>query len=264
MKRTAIISTTFSLATLAAATLAVTLPLLAKDEEPRGNASSPSLDSVDSVLDRLERRLLDQEADGLTFGERNEPPPAMQPADQGAKYKYEGKGGDAAIKASTTERDQMASLGAAVAELETQVDQLASNVQKTKQAILDEASMDNFVAIEAELGETDAAAIKTLNIKLDGYPVYELHEASGLWLPSKAVPLYSGPLQPGAHRVDLEARIVVRHNQSLPMNADVYRFVNKSFDINVPGGTSNTRYVIAIKPPAKLEEQADAVIKEID
>jgi len=256
MKRTAAITTT-----LALATLSVTVPLVAKDD---------SLNSVDSVLDRLERRLLDQEADGLTFGERNEPPPPMQPKDETARYKYESDGTHSkdgranAIRASTTEREQMSALNAAVTELETQVDQLASNVQKTKQAILDEASMDNFVAIEAELGETDAAAIKTLNIKLDGYPVYELQEASGLWLPSKAVPLYAGPLQPGAHRIDLEARIVVRHKQSLPMNGDVYRFINKSFEISVPGGTSNTRYVIAIKPPAKLEEQADAVIKEID
>jgi hypothetical protein len=230
----------------------------------RALAKGDELGNVDSVLDRLEKRLLDQEADGLSFDEKNAPPPAAEPTGATTKYRFDGKGkGSAArVTATTDEREQMGALSNAVKDLENQVDQLAANVQKTKQSILDEASIDNFVDIQAELSETDTASIKTLNIKLDGYPVYELHEASGLWLPSKGVPLYAGPLQPGAHRLDLEARIVVRHKDGMPMNADVYRFVNKTFEMSIPGGTKKSRYTITIKPPVKVEDQADAVMKE--
>lgn len=244
------ISVIFSI--LLAALFVQATPVLAKDDD---------LGNVNTVLDRLERRLLDQEADGLTFDEKTQPPPSIESEDGGTSYKFENKG-KGKVSGTTSEREHMASLAGAITELESQVDQLASNVQKTKQSILDEASIDNFVSIEAQLNETDAAAIKSINIKLDGYPVYELHDASGLWLPSKAVPLYAGPLQPGAHRLDLEARIVVRHQKGMPMNADVYRFINKSFELSVPGGTNKSRYVITIKPPTKIDEQADAVIKE--
>ena len=228
-------------------------------------ARDGNLGNVDAVLDRLEQRLLDQEADGLTFGERAGATKGKDETEApSARYRFDTKG---QVNATTGEREQMRSIANALTELETQVDQLASNVQKTKQSILDEASIDNFVAIEAALEDTDKASIKTLNIKLDGYPVYELNEASGLWLPSKAVPLYAGPLQPGSHRLDLEARVIMRHQSTesaLPMNGDVYRFINKSFDLNIPGGSSKARYVITIQPPANLEETADAVMKEVN
>src|SRR5262249_59557781 len=129
------------------------------------------------------------------------------------------------------------------------VDQLASNVQKTKQGILDDAKIDNYVSLEANLADTDAAALKNLSVKLDGYAVYELSDASGLWMPSKTVPLYAGPLQPGVHRLHLEARLVMRHKPGVPLNNDVYRFVNRTFDLNVGRGAHNPRHVIASTPP---------------
>ena len=156
----------------------------------------------------------------------------------------------------------MKNLAKVVTELEGQVDQLTSSVQKTKQSILDDAAVDNFVTFEAALSDSESASIKTLNVKLDGYSLYELSESSGLWMPTKSVPLYAGPLQPGNHRLDLEARLVMRHKKSLPMNGDVYRFVNKSFDVAVGSGTASNRYTITITPPEKIDGTADAVIKE--
>ncbi len=216
------------------------------------------LNQVDTILDRLEKRLLDQEADGLSFGEKEAIDGTVgyeKPAD--AKF----KGKKVHVDASTESQDRMKSLAKVVADLEGQVDQLASSVQKTKQGILDDSAVDNFVTFEAQLADTEAASIKTLNVKLDGYPLYELSEASGLWMPSKSVPLYAGPLQPGNHRIDLEARIVVKHKKALPMNGDIYRFVNKSFDVAIGSGTSNNRYVITITPPEKLDGTADATMK---
>lgn len=221
--------------------------------------SEPSdLNQVDSILDRLEKRLLDQEADGLSFGEK-EAIDGTVGYEKSADAKFKGK--KVQVDASTESQDRMKSLAKVVADLEGQVDQLASSVQKTKQGILDDSAVDNFVTFEAQLADTEAASIKTLNVKLDGYPLYELSEASGLWMPSKSVPLYAGPLQPGNHRVDLEARIVVKHKKALPMNGDIYRFVNKSFDVAVGSGTSNNRYVITITPPEKLDGTADATMK---
>lgn len=214
---------------------------------------------VDSVLDRLERRLLDQESDGITFSERTKPKELDDDGKPVTRYEYTKRD---KIGGTTREQESLKSLGAAVAELEQQVDLFASSVQKTKQSILDEAHVDNFITFEASLHDTDAAAITAISVKIDGFGVYELKEAAGIWMPSNLVPLYAGPLKPGNHRVDLEARIVIKPKKSLPMNGDVYRFVNKSFDVAVPGGTRTTKYVISISPPEKQDGKADATMKE--
>lgn len=207
--------------------------------------------NVDQILDRLEKRLLDEEADGLTFGEKA-PPPVLEKKSPGgvSTYRFEKP---AAVQVSPPAMDDLKSLTAKVTDLENQVDKLADDIQKTKQSIVDDATIDNYFTLEANVTDTDAAAVKNLTVKLDGFPVYEINDAAGLWLPAKSVPLYAGPLQPGTHRLDLEARLVMRAKSGLPVNSEVYRFINKTFDLTVGSGTNNSRWVIAIKPPEKLE-----------
>lgn len=226
---------------------------------PDARAQDEAAKHVDSVLDRLEKRLLDQEGDGLTFSERTNPKSLDGDGKPTTKYEFTKR---EKIGGTTKTQESLKSLTSAVAELESQVDQFASNVQKTKQSILDDAHIDNFITFEAALADTDAAAIAAIVVKLDGYGVYELKEAAGIWMPSHLVPLYAGPLKPGNHRVDVEARIMIKPKKSLPMNGDSYRFVNKTFDVTVPGGTRTTRYVISITPPEKQDGQADATMKE--
>jgi hypothetical protein len=220
-------------------------------------AQDEAAQHVDSVLDRLEKRLLDQESDGLTFGEKTSPK-AME-GEAATKYDFTKR---QKVVGSTKSQESLKSIGSAVAELETQVDQFSANVQKTKQSILDEAHIDNFITFEATLADTDAAAITAIAVKLDGFGVYELKEAAGIWMPSVLVPLYAGPLKPGNHRVDVEARIVVKPKKALPMNGDVYRFVNKTFDVAIPGGAKTSRYILSITPPEGADGKPDATLKE--
>jgi len=225
------------------------------------SAHGAALKAVDTVLDRLEKRLLDQEADGLTFGERQNDPSFLRvPEEAAPKKSY--RFGSSRIEANPKEIERLKDVGKLVGDLESQVDQLASNVQKTKQSVVDDAAIDNFVTLAAQLGDTDAAAIKNLTIKLDGFELYALSDSSGLWLPSKNLPIYAGPLQPGTHRIDLEVRLVMRQVQDLPLNGDIYRFISKTFDITVAGARGNARYMIAIKAPEKLGDTADATLKE--
>ena len=229
---------------------------------PHARAQDEAATRVDSVLDRLERRLLDQESDGLTVGEKTQAPFGATNGDTDGPASQINIKKKTKIEATTPQRDAMKDLGQAIAALDAEVDQYASGIQKTKQAILDEAHIDNFITVDAKLTDTDVAAITTLTVRVDGFAVYELKESSGLWLPSNMVPLYAGPLKPGNHRIDLEARIVMKPKKALPMNGDVYRFVNKSFDLSIPGGAKTAKYTISIFPPEKLDGTADAVIKE--
>jgi ribosome-associated translation inhibitor RaiA len=216
---------------------------------------------VDTILDRLEKRLLDQEADGVTFSDRNGDLNFLkQPVDTKAK-KYQFKGGK--IEATAPEKDRLKAIEVLVADLERQVDALAAKVQKTKQSLIDDATLNNSIAVDAQIDGVDKATIKSMRIRLDGYELYSISDTSGLWLPSKVVPIYSGPLQPGSHRLDLEVRLMLRTNPDLPLNTDLYRFVSKSFTMTVAGGSTQSRYVIAIKAPESIDDSADASLKEM-
>lgn len=221
-------------------------------------AQKADVSQVDAILDRLERRLLDQESEGLTFSEKEAPTKPLSDNKPVTVYKYE----KASIEAPTLEANRLKEISNLVNELEQQVDQLASNVQKTKQTILDDAAIDNFVRLEATLPETDQAALKSITVKLDGFKLYSVDDSAGLWLPLKVIPLYAGPLQPGNHRLDVEARISMREAKTIPVNSQVYRFVNKSFQWTIPGGQVNNRFMLTIIPPLKLDDQADAKLQE--
>ena len=222
-------------------------------------AQDPALNKADSILDKLEKSLLEQSPDSLSFGEKvkaNAPP---SPKKKLPTYNY----GKTKPITSTSGSVDFQSLSSLVNDLENQVDALASSVQKTKQQIINKATVDNFVTIEAGLANSDHAAIKNINVRLDGYNVYQINDASGLWMPSKHIPLYAGPLQPGTHRIDVEARVVMKHKKSLPLNNDVYRLVNKTFEVIVPDGTANKTWRIEFEPPKSVEQGMKATLKQL-
>ncbi|MBM4250514.1 MAG: hypothetical protein FJ146_00910 [Deltaproteobacteria bacterium] len=224
-------------------------------------AQEPRVGQVDTILDRLEKRLLDQEADGVTFSDRSSEVNFLKQPIDGKVKKYQFKAGK--IEASAPEKDRLKAIEVLVSDLERQVDALAARVQKTKQSVIDDATLNNSVAVDAQMDGVDKASIKSMRIRLDGYELYSISDTAGLWLPSKVVPIYSGPLQPGSHRLDLEVRLMLRTNPDLPLNSDVYRYVNKSFTMTVAGGATQSRYVIDIKAPESLDASADASLKEM-
>ena len=222
-------------------------------------AQKADVSQIDAILDRLERRLLDQEAEGLSFEEKKALKPSLTDKTPITTYQYE----KTKIEANNPNELRLREVTNLINELEQQVDQLASSVQKTKQAILDDAAINNFVTIEATIPDTDLAAIKSILVKLDGFKLYSIEDSAGLWLPLKSMPLYAGPLQPGNHRLDIEARISIREATTLVVNSPVYRFVNKSFQWTVPESQASVRYVLTLLPPTKIDGQADAKLEEV-
>lgn len=222
-----------------------------------GFSHAAELDEAESMLDKFEKHLLDQEARQLTFGEKVTPPPPM-PETKPSRQMFYSKG--TKVQGQSPQMRNLNNLSELIAKLEQNVDQLTADIQKTKQRVLDESKVDNFITLEAHLNESDNAALKNMTVKVDGYQVYSIHDAAGLWLPSKKVPLYAGPLQPGNHRIDIEARLSLKKSKGLPFNDDIYRFVNKTFEISVPVGSTHSTYVIDIKPPSTLEQGATATM----
>lgn len=225
----------------------------------------PKSDPVDSVLDRLEKRLLDEEAEDLTHKDKSLPS-SLKPSDYHApksslktptqNFKKE------RINSSTKEVKGIQGIGQLVTELEEQIDQFSQSVQKSKQSIIDEAKVENAIEIEARLSDPDSAAISMLSVKLDGFAIYQSQDSAGLWLPSAAIPLYAGPFPPGNHRLDVEIRLAKKSKRPLLINDDVYYFVNEAFDISVPVSKEKKRYIILISPRDGEGNPFDANLEE--
>ena len=214
---------------------------------------------VDSVLDRLEKRLLDEESEVLTFGERELPGPSKDEDQTAQKIKMPKK----TVEVEAEETARLRELASAVAQLESQIEQLSSDTSKTRQRIMEEARVDNFVSIEARLTTESLASIRSMRIRLDGYDVYEVSDEAGLWLPSSKIPVYNGPLQPGSHRLDVEVRLVLKQREGLPLNSDVFRMVSQSFELKIPDGKVRTRYLVNIAAPKDGSDKATATLETI-
>lgn len=206
----------------------------------------------ETILDRLERRLLEQDRDTLSFDEESR---VMQrKKNKTTRYKYKPKN----VQPVLPDRGQLRQISRAIAQLEREVEGLATDVRTVRQEILRDASINNMIRIDATVDDTDRATFRTLRVRVDGHLVYQLNEANGLWLPSNRIPLYEGPLTPGHHKIDFEARLMRRRQKSLPLSTDINHIVNQSFSIRIPAGEVRRAWDIAFETPDSNNYQAKA------
>ncbi len=165
------------------------------------------------------------------------------------------------IETNLPEADKLRELAAAIGDIETQVEQLSSDVQKTKQKLIEDARINNNARIEIHLEEgSDHASIRQLAVKLDGYKVYAIDDSSGLWLPTNALPIYSGPLQPGDHKIDVEAILTLKDKDHLPLHTRQNRSIKQTLTVNMPEGQQINKTWHVVLRPAKSGEAATAIL----
>jgi hypothetical protein len=232
----------------------------------KGSDPAAKAAEVEAVLEKLENRLMNQEA---AQGEKHTkesatpetPPPASSPKKAVTRYQFP----KSEVKGRVEESEKLKALGGEVENLGGDIENLAGQIQKTKQELLEGAALDNSVSIEAKLPDAARAALKNMTVKLDGQEVYAISDTAGLWIPGTVLPLHAGPMKPGTHRLEVETRLVLRHPGNAPMNGDVYRLAQKSFDLVIPAGKARRQFTLAIALPAdglgqlqlELEEQAE-------
>ena len=121
-----------------------------------------------------------------------------------------------------------------------------------------------MVEITTSIANTDKATFSSLDVDLDGHNIYSLSQDSGLWMSRPSVPLYSGPLQPGKHTINFQARIVKKTKDNLPLNNDVYHLINQSFEITIPNENFHKAWDIVIDNPKSLNYRAQAKLNMRD
>lgn len=209
----------------------------------------------ESILDQLERRLLEKEQDALSFSSEGK----WETPEVREKLRFDGS----TIESNAQSLKDLMALDQATKKLEQQTEYLASEVHTTKQKILSDAKINNLINISAELANDQEMALRALEIRLNGHLIYEQNATLGLWIPDKTIPLYQGPMQPGKHRIELHARVVRKANDQLPMQNDTYSIVNESFSFDVPTGESTKNWQVLIHGGQSMSTPTTAELKAI-
>lgn len=229
--------------------LALILSLLAA-----GNllAADSSIQAMDSVLDRLERKLMEQEASSLKI-EPITPSPRAEQKVRMTPSKFEGR-----LPGS----DDFSGLEKQIAGLEKEADELSGQIEDLKGKLLNQATKGSLIAIAAAIEDPDLTSIRELTFYLDGTKIYSMD--GGEWTPSPEVPFFLGPLEAGEHTLKLEARTVRRREKTLPLDQNIYHRYDQSFKIQVQPGAYHKGYRMHLVRPEQQNTRAQASLEAYD
>ncbi len=213
-------------------------------------------ESGENILDRLERKLMEQEAATL----RITSPTAR--ANRDKKTPVQKFDMPASVMAAPLPHAQsFDSIAKDIRELEQDADEMSGQVEKLKADFMAMADKGNFIEIKLMIEEPDAMVVRSMELTIDKHSVYATQDREGQWLPGPEVLLYSGPMEPGTHELNLKARIVRKFGENLPIDQNLYHTYDQNIQVTVPGGNFRQGYRLKIAKPEKQNTHAEAVLE---
>ena len=222
-----------------------------------------SSEKLDSVLEKLEKRLIDRESEPLTQTEENDTKNQKLDKQSGKKstLKYAPKA-PAKVSGQTPAAKNITEIQSKINEYDNRIEILESDLRRLRSSIYDASVTDNQVMLEVKSNDSSNFIIKTLTARLDGSTLYDQSEASGLWMPSRSIPLFFGPLKPGDHQLEIFATIAPAGSSGVESPTWKNKSLEQSLSFAIPDGKSRKHLSIEItdqghegsKPVAKLTE----------
>ena len=220
------------------------------------NAVNARSDPNERVLDRLERKLMEQEAATLritapTQANKRTSQEPFQTIEMAASVMTGAQPQESAFNA--VEKD--------LRELEQDADELSGQVEKLKADFLAMADKGNFIEIKLVVDEPDAVVLRSMALTIDKHSVYETQDREGQWFPAPEILLYAGPLEPGNHELKLKGRVVRRYEGNVPIDQNLYHAYDQDFQVLVPSGAVRQGYRLKLAKPEKQNIHAQAVLE---
>ncbi len=217
-----------------------------KRETPSGN-----------VLDRLERKLMEQEAAALHISA----PPSNQGPTKGKASVQKFDMPTSTLAAPLPQEQGFDSIAKDIRELEQDSDELSGQVEKLKADFLAMADKGNCIEIKLAIEDPDSMVVRSMALAIDKHGVYETQDREGQWLPGPEILLYSGPLDPGTHELQLKGRVVRRYGDSVPIDQNLYHLYEQNIQVTVPAGNFRQGYRLKIAKPEKQNIHAQAILE---
>lgn len=228
-----------------AAVLLLGLSGLAESKNVNNEAQAKRLESV---LDRLEKRLIDKESSPLTSEEAarvaadaNSPTNTSQKADQ----KYVPKA-PKIIKGQTQTGRNIQELQKKLNEYDNRIEILESDMRRLRSTMQENAATDNVVSLQLKTDTQHPVILKTLAAVLDGNTIYSQIDPAGLWIPSKIIPLFYGPLKPGAHNLEITATTSTSMDEATAAGSWKQKALSQTFEFSVPEGRQRKSITVEI------------------
>ena len=199
---------------------------------------------IENVLDKLEQRLLDKEASPLTFEEEQKPAAAKSdPARTTQKYSPKSP---ARVTGQTPGGKNLQELQKKINEYDNRIEILESDLRKMRASVYEGSVADNQIMLEIRAGNTSKFIIRTVTARLDGNILYTQLDPAGLWMPTRSIPVFYGPLQPGEHRMDVAATLAPLSEDGLELPTWKQKAVQQSFSFTIPDGKVRKNLIIEI------------------
>ena len=219
-------------------------------------ASSSQTKSLDDMMDKLDRKLREQQDELLSIQENNLK--TLNPQQKELIFKEQ----QIRIKNNNQQNDsELKDVSDNINKLEMEIDSFYSEVQRIKQTILEQTRHDNFIDIYVSFYPKDKILLKTLDFKVDGFRVFKLSDYDNIWEDTEKLLLYSGPMPIGDHSLELLTRITTKPYKDITaLKDDNYKAVEQTFNISIPQDKFRKKYLIKIEFPdtnnieTKLEE----------
>jgi hypothetical protein len=215
-------------------------------------AADSNIQAMDSVLDRLERKLMEQEASSLKIEPINPSPKASKSV----------KFPTSAFEGRLPGAEDFQGLEKQIATLEKEADELSGQIESMKGELLSAASKGSLVEIEALIEDPDLTSVRELSFYLDDTKIYTME--GGEWTPSSKLPFFLGPLEAGEHTLKLEARTVRRRDKTLPLDQNIFHRYDQSFKIQVQAGVFRKGYRMKLVRPEQQNTRAQASLETYD
>lgn len=237
------------------------LALFGQTERPQNKISddTPASEDLNTILDHLETKMTDQD---------NFKPEDMNDSRGKRDLTTPKKARDlvpqnrASDQKQVPRQNNLKDIQTKINEYDNRIEILESDLRRLRANVYDASVTDNLVAIEIQPSEVSRFLIRDLRANLDGNTLYNRHDPSGLWMPSKSITLFHGPLHPGDHQVDVSAILVPLSAEGLKLPTSEHRNLDQSFRFTVPEGKQKRRLILEIshstedapKPIARMIE----------
>lgn len=216
-------------------------------------ADRSGTEKSDSILDKLEQKLLEQEASTLniTAPSRKKILPTKQ------SYKAP----ETQISGKLPLEDEFAAIDKSVQEIEAQVEDLSQRVEKIRSDFIDKSQQSSLIELQLQLENPEETFLKELTISIDQHVVYEVREDLSPWQMRPQISIYSGPLAPGNHLVTFKARVVRKEKDKIPLDQNIYHIYNQNLSLDIPVGNARRGYRIRIGKPEEQNTFAKAALE---
>jgi hypothetical protein len=221
-----------------------------------------SAKKIENVLDKLEKRLIDKESSPFTEDEDVSPERLTPTKNKKPNSVYNAKS-PAKINGQTPSSKNLKEVQIKINEYDNKLDSLESELRKLRAGVYEGSATDNQVMVDIRTGKDAKFVIRTLLTRLDGNNLFNQMDAAGMWMPSKEIPLFFGPLQPGEHRLDVIATIAPLTADGLELPTWRHKSLQQSFAFTVNEGKVRKNVSIELEalksdsaqPTAKLTEE---------